>query len=1800
VAIAIVLLTFASNVLGDENNTATSSPATTTNNCNPDGTDTCTGEDDPAATNSPLTPSTNVGNPIDFLTGNKYQREVDLSIPASPLQWVRHYNSNRSAVNSGLGRGWTHSFDTVLKPISQDEVTVGFELVQSTGKVVRFDTSEPDADGNTVYRAQSSFDGYIVQPDPNDVGNHTWIVPDGRQLSFYGSYLVRIDYPGHQFLKFFYSNGRLSEISDETNRLIAITYAEPSDGLVEFDSDASKQPAAHIASVTMPDGSTVVYQYDTNKNLSSARFADGTSRIYHYEDDIYFNHLTGLTDRTGVRFATWRYDAAGRGVLSEHAGGAERVTITYPDMDAADRGELVTTYIENSLGQQSTYTWQVIAGLNRPQLISSAGAGCATCPTTGYSYNYDEYGRLTDAIKVSGNQSVGVDSQSYTYDELSRVIEIRRTDDAGVSRIVERREYESDDSLQAIRTYFPSVNPGGERVVEVVHDESGLPVSITQRGWSPIQGGYEAIERSQSLVYAEGRLVAIDGPREDVDDITEFEWDELKRLKEIRKPASPVISLNEIDSIGRVTRFRVGQQSPVEIEYNQLNRVVRVEQIGRVITFNYDAEGRLSGFTGPDGNTVLLIYSAAGYLSELIDKNGSKTTFTTDSEGRRVSSKEFGYSGELIRAVDLLFDSLGRLYNKQIGSLTSSGNLRSQSLEWRYTSNGRVGSITDTSNGNRVEVNYDVFGQLAEIKEPSNESTTFEHDAVGNEISLTDSRRNRTEYLKDDFGRVVSLTSPDTGITRYKYDLADNRIEKADADGVVIKYSWDAANRMVSKSRPDGNFTYIYSSENGKLIKSIAPSTTESFSYDIEARLVEHERVIDSKTFKTTYQYENNSRIANKILPDGQSLKYHYREDGTLRAITRAFAFGLGQETLVAEIDQSAMDGSSGHMASNGTRTVRNFAPDGSIRSLEVNEVMSLQYEFNGAGQIVGIDTNGTMQQYTYSPAGLRSFDTSDVSYRYEYDLVGNRTAKSIERADGSSEATRYTYTESGNGNKLMKSETLSSFEGSDHSEYAIKSYKYKSSGAPIFRDSLEYVYNSAKRPIRVLENGVVLAEYSYNGFGERIKKVSYSGNSKRVTYFLYDGNKLSAEINDDKDEIRHGVFLGESLVAYLIGNRTYAVHSDHLGTPRIVTDELGEPVWSADYLPFGGATISTSKIDLPYRLPGQYFDSETDTHYNYYRDYDPATGRYITSDPVGLKGGINTYAYALNNPLMLTDPLGLNPNGDTTTTGDSPEKPDPDSEKSYADKLEKLFKFSVQKLKDTNAEAEAIRFMEGMVANAAVIAGVVVAMVAANTAGIGVAVNAVLLAGGWLMAGYEAGKFLVSTISMALKLRNVEYCNDAELQRMGDEFADSLKNLGHAIAEGLLIGGIGRIAQAAKDYAKYAKDGAWALWRKLKKRFGEADVVAGLCSFSGDTLVVTRNGYLPIRDIKPGVDEVWARDEYTGNAGWRAVLAQYRNNYKETVHVSARNSNGRLQTIKSNRIHPYFAKIAAGALIVSSASMVGATEGHTYSGEIIGGAWVDAQHLKAGDLLLSDDNTWQQVESVVVESKPIVAYNLTVDEYSTFFVAADVGIDAVWVHNSCADKLPDGYTWTGDFTNFDQPKFKDADGNIWYRGHDGRYYDLDDHPPSKNGVDGPTREPTVYQTQFDNISDINNPTNQKFGEPGNGTTLGANMEAVGFTRPPNSDAHHIIAGNDARTAEARRARDLFEESGIDVNAAVNGVYLPRNRHFPDEVAPNHKRVHTKAYYQAIIDRLEDLDPSERGAEIQKIGWELANNLFRW
>ncbi|MCO6411106.1 MAG: hypothetical protein J5I92_00015 [Thiogranum sp.] len=166
-------------------------------------------------------------------------------------------------------------------------------------------------------------------------------------------------------------------------------------------------------------------------------------------------------------------------------------------------------------------------------------------------------------------------------------------------------------------------------------------------------------------------------------------------------------------------------------------------------------------------------------------------------------------------------------------------------------------------------------------------------------------------------------------------------------------------------------------------------------------------------------------------------------------------------------------------------------------------------------------------------------------------------------------------------------------------------------------------------------------ASYAYDPLGRRIKKTV----NGVTTWYLWDGAELLAEYDGSGNRTKRYAYLPDSYAPIQAEdvNGTYNVHSDHLDMPKLVSDGTQQIVWRGRQEAFGRTIIDpASTVELNIRFPGQYHDAETGLHYNYFRYYDPAVGRYVTADPIGLGGGVNAYAYAGGNPIRLMDPAGL------------------------------------------------------------------------------------------------------------------------------------------------------------------------------------------------------------------------------------------------------------------------------------------------------------------------------------------------------------------------------------------------------------------------------------------------------------------------------------------------------------------------------------------------------------------------------
>jgi RHS repeat-associated protein len=214
-------------------------------------------------------------------------------------------------------------------------------------------------------------------------------------------------------------------------------------------------------------------------------------------------------------------------------------------------------------------------------------------------------------------------------------------------------------------------------------------------------------------------------------------------------------------------------------------------------------------------------------------------------------------------------------------------------------------------------------------------------------------------------------------------------------------------------------------------------------------------------------------------------------------------------------------------------------------------------------------------------------------------------------------------------------------------SGFLNRSYAYDAVGNALSYEDVTLTYNNRNR-LAATQKSATTRSYVYNALGQLAKAAGGAGGT--VHYVHDEAGHLIGEYDAAGALIQETVWLGDTPVATLRPGSPVEinyVHADHLGTPVRVTrstDNARRWQWNKD--PFGTLVANENpdavgSFVYNLRFPGQLFDGQAGLHQNMYRDYSPAIGRYVESDPIGLDGGINTYSYVGQNPVARTDPTG-------------------------------------------------------------------------------------------------------------------------------------------------------------------------------------------------------------------------------------------------------------------------------------------------------------------------------------------------------------------------------------------------------------------------------------------------------------------------------------------------------------------------------------------------------------------------------
>ena len=490
------------------------------------------------------------------------------------------------------------------------------------------------------------------------------------------------------------------------------------------------------------------------------------------------------------------------------------------------------------------------------------------------------------------------------------------------------------------------------------------------------------------------------------------------------------------DARGRITR--VDAEGTVRYSYNSAGDLATVtDGAGRVTTYSYDANHRLTGITG-ENNTPLrrMEYDASGRLVALIDGAGNRTPISsdpaakaetvTDPTGRMVTTSVYDDLGNVVTKTETAdgvsrtwrytydadgnvltaTDPLGRVitstYNTS-GDLLTSVDAASRATSFTYFANGQLRKRTDP--GNVVtEYTYDANFQMKTKKDAAGSTETYTYDAAGRVTAVTDVRGKTTSYTYDAAGRLTAKVDPLNRATRYTYDANGNVASSTDGAGNVTSMTYDAAGKLTKRTDPLGAVTTFTYDSAGLLASETAPGgSTTTFTYAANGLLSSK---TDGAGNTTAFTYDAARRLTSTTDGAGGVATNSYDGFGQVTQTTDPAGRVTKRTYDLAgqQLTQVAPDG--------GTTT---FAYDALGRRTSVTDPLgkNTQGSYDAAGRVSSVtDRMARTTTFAYDALGRRTSVTDPLGAvsRTEYDAAGNITAT----VDATGGRTTYTYDDAG------------------------------------------------------------------------------------------------------------------------------------------------------------------------------------------------------------------------------------------------------------------------------------------------------------------------------------------------------------------------------------------------------------------------------------------------------------------------------------------------------------------------------------------------------------------------------------------------------------------------------------------------------------------------------------------------------------------------------------------------------------------------------------------------------------------
>ncbi|CTT62394.1 Rhs core protein with extension [Escherichia coli] len=715
-----------------------------------------------------------------------------------------------------------------------------------------------------------------------------------------------------------------------------------------------------------------------------------------------------------------------------------------------------------------------------------------------------------------------------------------------------------------------------------------------------------------------------------------LEYDTLSRVVKETDAAGRVTQTQWNGSFAEITRRALDDDHVWKADYNEHGQVIReTDPEGRVTRYGYDEQGLAVSRTDARGGEAALVHDARGQLRRYTDCSGRATdydydedgnlTAVTDAEGKtvRISYNRLG----LPETVNHPGKQQDRYTWNALGLLSSHRRITGSVQSWQYTPRGLLALHTDEEK-RETRWHYTAEGWIASLSNGNGALYRFSYDGDG---------RLTGEQRPDGLIRMFALNAGGFPViiqTQGTEGGMRNERQERDALGRLLRSDTQHSTRTFSYNRLDQiTEVTLTLTEEGERLHHMQADTVR-FAYDRSGWLMAEQSVHGS----IKYRRDALGNPTDITLPDGQHLSHLYYGSGHLlqTALDGITVSEYERDSLHRQVmrTQGALTTFSGYNADNRLSWQRSL-PGGSQNPQQAgtppaqnDSVTARDYIWNADGEVGGIN------------------DKLRGCLVFSYDRSGWLTGRTGQMYDHD----HYYYDKAGN---LLTDEYQGAVMDNRLPGYGRDRYRYNEWGELTERRDQQLEWNAQGQLTRVISSNSE-TRYQYDALGRRISKATYGRHTdqreQRRTTFVWEGFRLLQETTwQGKRTYLYDAEQPYTPVAAITGRgesrKIWYYHTDLTGTVQEVTAPDGTLVWAGYQAGFGenrgDISNSGAYFEQPLRLPGQYFDEETGLHYNLFRYYAPECGRFVSQDPIGLRGGLNLYQYA-PNPLSWIDPLGL------------------------------------------------------------------------------------------------------------------------------------------------------------------------------------------------------------------------------------------------------------------------------------------------------------------------------------------------------------------------------------------------------------------------------------------------------------------------------------------------------------------------------------------------------------------------------